>query len=268
MSEQQLPMDTELNKVQNFLLYIKDFKEKVAKAIRHAIDEVVAGRYTGRFSIEQIDKTEKTYIGTKVQHMIQHHLGIPYGNKLDTIIDGSEVDIKFTIGKNWTIPLEAVNELCLLVSADDKNSTFNVGLIRTTEDVLNTGKNRDGKRTINQLGREKIAWLIKDGSLPQNILQSLPKDKLAQVFAKKSGQDRITELFRLFPNVCFNGAAIESVASQKDSSKRVRDARLILEKEGIIICSGYDNEYLIQHGLSPIKKEEFISLHKVDNKSL
>ncbi|GJM78288.1 hypothetical protein HMSSN139_07840 [Paenibacillus sp. HMSSN-139] len=53
--------DVEIQKVYQTLIDTKDFEEKVAHAIRHAIDEVVAGRYTGRFSIDQIDKTEKTY---------------------------------------------------------------------------------------------------------------------------------------------------------------------------------------------------------------
>ncbi|WP_199619877.1 NaeI family type II restriction endonuclease [Paenibacillus alkalitolerans] len=260
---ESMPEDVELLRVKQHLLSISGFESKVAAAIRHAIDEVISGRYTGRFSIDQIDKTEKTYIGTKVQHMIQHHLNLPYGKKLDTVIAGIDVDIKFTIGKNWTIPLEAVDELCLLVSAQDEKSTFQVGLIRTTSNVLNMGKNRDGKRTINQSGRKKINWLIEEGALPRNVLLSIPSEKIEKIFANKSGQDRINELFRLCPEIVFNSAAIESVASQKDSSKRVRDARRALEKEGIMIYSGYDNEQITLHGLNPIKKEEFISIYSL-----
>lgn len=253
--------DEQLLEVQQYLKKINDFEKKIAKAIRQAIDEVIAGRYTGRYSIQQIDKTEKTYIGTKVQHMLQHHLNLPYGKKLDTIIADVEVDIKFTIGKNWTIPIEAVGEICLLVSAQDDKSIFQVGLLRTSDDVLNQGKNRDGKRTINHFGRYRILWLIKDGLLPQNILLRIPSDKIQEIFAQKSGQERINELFRLCPGVIFNAAAIESIASQKDSSKRVRDARIVLKKENIVICSGYDNDYLKSLGRKPIQKDEFVSIY-------
>lgn len=252
--------DAELRKVYQSLIEIKDFGEKVALAIRHAIDEVVAGRYTGRFSIDQIDKTEKTYIGTKVQHMIQHYLNIPYGNKLDTIIADIEVDIKFTIGQTWTIPSEALGEICLLVTANDKKSIFHVGLLRTSDDVLNPGKNRDGKRGISAAGKKKILWLVQNGELAKNVLLSIPSETTRLIFSKKSGQERINELFRQCPGIIFNSAAIESVASQKDSSKRVRDARNHLEAEGIKIYSGYDNAILLERGLNPIKKGEFIAL--------
>ncbi len=253
--------DVEIQKVYQALFVTKEFEEKVAHAIRNAIDEVVAGRYTGRFSIDQIDKTEKTYIGTKVQHMIQHYLSIPYGNKLDTIIADIEVDIKFTIGQTWTIPGEALGEICLLVTADDNKSTFQVGLLRTTDDVLNPGRNRDGKRGVSAAGKKKILWLVPNGKLPKNVLLSIPPETARLIFSKKSGQERINELFRQCPGIVFNSAAIESVASQKDSSKRVRDARNHLEAEGIKIYSGYDNAILLERGLKPIKKEEFIALY-------
>ncbi|GJM78286.1 hypothetical protein HMSSN139_07820 [Paenibacillus sp. HMSSN-139] len=48
---------------------------------------------------------------------------------------------------------------------------------------------------------------------------------------------------------------------KKDSSKRVRDARNHLKAEGIKIYSGYDNAILLERGLKPIKKEEFIALY-------
>lgn len=255
-------IDEELEKVAKYLSRIKNFQDKVGNVIRKSIDEVIAGRYTGRFSIDQIDKTEKTYIGTKVQHVLQYTLELPYGEKMDTVIDGIEVDIKFTIGNNWTIPSEALGHLCLLISAQDDKSIFQVGLIRITNDVLNGGENRDKKKTLNKVGRESIAWLVKDGQFPSNVLLKIESEKIKQIYAKKSGQERINELFRLCPNVVFNGAAIESVAMQKDSSKRVRDARKLLKSEGIIICSGYENEYLTSRGLPPIKKEQFISLYE------
>ena len=253
-------VDESLNIVKNTLLQIPNFEEKVGKAIRQAIDEVVDGRYTSRFSIEQIDKTEKTYIGTKVQHILQHDLHLAYGEKLDMKVADIEVDIKFTIKSNWTIPLEAVDELCLLVSANDNDSTFSVGLLRTSQEVLNRGKNRDSKTTISASGKRHIDWLIPTGQLPPNILLSLPKEIISEIYAFTAGQPRIDALFRLCPGIVFNSAAIESVAAQKDSSKRVRDARLSLESMGIRIYSVYDNKELALQGFPALKKGEFVSL--------
>ncbi|WP_059173227.1 NaeI family type II restriction endonuclease [Bacillus sp. FJAT-27445] len=254
------PVDAELNKVADYLTGIKNLEAKVGLTIRKSIDEVISGRYTGRFSIDQIDKTEKTYIGTKVQHTLQHNLNLTYGNRMDALIAGIEVDIKFTIGSNWTIPSEAMGHLCLLISALDNKSLFQVGLIRITPDVLNGGENRDRKKTINKIGRENIIWLIKDGELPSNVLLRIDPQIIERVYIKKSGQERINELFRSCLGIVFNSASIESVARQVDSSKRVRDARKKLKEEGIVICSGYDNEYLVKKGYRPIRKEEFIAI--------
>ncbi|QWU16227.1 Restriction endonuclease NaeI [Paenibacillus sophorae] len=254
--------DYELIRVINYLKSIPNFELKMGRILRKSIDEVVNGRYTGRFSIAQLDKTEKTYIGTRVQHMLQHELELPYGNVMDALIDGIEVDVKFTIGKNWTIPLEADGHICFLVSADDDRSIFQAGCLRITQEVLNTGKNRDSKRTINLMGRGSISWLVSDGSLPVNGLLKLESQVIESVYSKKSGQERINELFRSCPGIIFNGAAIESVAKQKDSSKRVRDARKWLKPEGISIYSGkYDNDKLLQKGFKPIDKDEFMALY-------
>lgn len=258
-------IDDELLRVAKALKKIKNFEEKIGDIVRDSIDQVVNGRYTGRYSIDQLDKTEKTYIGTRVQHMLQSELKLPYGNKMDAVVDGIEVDIKFTIGSNWTIPLEAMGHICLLISAKDEDSLFQVGLLRITEELLNGGKNRDSKRTINKQGREAILWLVRGGRLPSNGLLAVDKKILEKVYSKTSGQKRVNELFRSCIGIVFNGAAIESVAKQKDSSKRVRDARKALLEEGIEIYSGsYGRKELQERGIEGLKKEEFISLKKIE----
>ncbi|GJM78287.1 hypothetical protein HMSSN139_07830 [Paenibacillus sp. HMSSN-139] len=123
--------------------------------------------------------------------MIQHYLSIPYGNKLDTIIADIEVDIKFTIGQTWTIPSEALGELCLLVTADDNKSTFQVGLLRTTDDVLNPGRNRDGKRGVSAAGKKKILWLVPNGELPKNVLLSIPPETARLIFLKSQVRNEL-----------------------------------------------------------------------------
>ncbi|MCM3288949.1 hypothetical protein M3661_02210 [Paenibacillus sp. MER 180] len=254
--------DYELIRVIAFLENIPNFELKMGQILRKSIDEVVNGRFTGRYDIAQLDKTEKTYIGTRVQHMLQHELELPYGKVMDALIEGIEVDVKFTINKNWTIPLEADGHICLLISADDDKSIFRVGCLRITSEVLNKGRNRDSKRSINSLGRNSISWLVPEGSLPVNGLLKLSKETIERIYSKKSGQERINELFRTCPGMIFNGAAIESVAKQKDSSKRVRDARKWLKAEGISIYSGkYDNDKLIERGMDPIEKDEFVAVH-------
>ena len=93
-----------------------DFSQTIGAVVRRAFDEVIDMPRTARWTIAQLEKTEKTYIGTKVEILLRHELGLSRGKKLDLIIDGQEVDIKNTIGNNWPIPLEAVDEICLIIS--------------------------------------------------------------------------------------------------------------------------------------------------------
>ncbi|WP_205982647.1 NaeI family type II restriction endonuclease, partial [Pseudomonas viridiflava] len=91
---------------------------------------------TGRFQIEQLEKTEKTYIGTKVEIVLRAELELERGRVLDNLICGHEVDTKCSIRAEWMIPREAVGQICLLVAGDDNLGTFVTGLLRMTEDVV------------------------------------------------------------------------------------------------------------------------------------
>ena len=56
---------------------------------------------------------------------------------LDLSIDGIEVDIKNTIGSNWTIPSEAMGHPCILLKAQESTSRCSFGLIVIRDDILN-----------------------------------------------------------------------------------------------------------------------------------
>jgi len=66
-----ISVDPQLQVVATALLGISGFKRIVAKELRRALDEVIDGPRTGRYSVEQLEKTEKTYIGTKVEILIR-----------------------------------------------------------------------------------------------------------------------------------------------------------------------------------------------------
>ncbi len=64
---------------------------------RRAVDEVIDAPRTNRFTIGELEKTEKTYLGTKVEILLRDFLKLPKGRILDLLIDGVEVDIKNTM---------------------------------------------------------------------------------------------------------------------------------------------------------------------------
>ena len=93
------------------------------------MDEVIDAPRSKRFTIKEIEKTEKTYIGTKVEILVRNHLNIPKGKTLDLAIDGIEVDIKNTVGNNWMIPLEAIGHPCILIKLDEETAKCSFGII-------------------------------------------------------------------------------------------------------------------------------------------
>lgn len=81
------------------------------------------------------------------------------------------------------------------------------------------------------------------------------------VLAARSGQARITELFRRVHGRIIPRVAVETVARQKDPMKRVRDARKILAEEGIEVLGhqGADPARAAALGLPVPRKGEFVA---------
>ena len=121
------------------------FKRDIPNLIRQGIDEVIDAARSKRFTLDELEKTEKTYIGTKIEILLRNHLRLEPGIVLDVLIDDVEVDIKNTIGSSWTIPQEAIGHPCILIQENEKTAKCSFGLIVIRPGVLNAGLNRDKK---------------------------------------------------------------------------------------------------------------------------
>lgn len=265
--------DAALNKVAQFIVRrarsMNDLALDVGALLRTALDEVIDGKRTGRWSVDDCEKTEKTYIGTKVEILFRNYLGVRKGAILDLMVDGEEVDVKFTIGGTWMIPQEAMGHLCALLTGNDDTETCSLGLIRISDAVLTEGSNQDKKRSISAAGKQQIFWLVKDAPLPENFLLKLPRATALQIMdPAQNGQQRINRLFRLCQGLVIDRHTIEVVAQQKDALKRVRSnggARTHLWPERIAILSGkYDQDLLALVGFNGLNAEQFLSI-SVDN---
>lgn len=254
--------DAAVGAVVRFFLAKSGFEQHAADVLRRALDEVIDGMRTGRWSLDSLEKTEKTYIGTKVEILFKFEFELEDGYKLDTRIQGVDVDIKCTVLSNWMIPAEAVGQVCLLVRIDDTRSRFWIGLVRAEPDTLTGGVNRDGKATLSAEGKKSITWLVEEGQLPVNFLGTLDAEVRDLILSGTSGQTRVENLFRLVQGRIIPRVAIETVARQKDPMKRVRDARKALLPEGILILGhqGKDPSIARAHGLPVPRKGEFIAV--------
>jgi hypothetical protein len=193
------------------------------QAIRRSIDEVLDGPRTGRWGFEQLEKTEKTYVGTKLEIVVRTALELEPGPNLDLEIDGFDVDVKWGMNSGWQIPREAIDQLCLCVGGRKEVSRFQVGVIRCTEANLNSGENQDRKRTISAAGKAAMRMLVVDSPIPSNFVADMDPELRTEVMAEPSIQRRITRLFNELPYQAIPRGAVATVGrTTGDPMRRVR----------------------------------------------
>ncbi|MFR9729488.1 NaeI family type II restriction endonuclease [Saccharopolyspora sp. MS10] len=265
--------DVGLREVAAWFRAQRNYRERFGAVLRQSIDEVLDGQRTGRYDIEAaepdgLSKTEKTYLGTKVEIITRAEFDLPQRERsgkrkpMDYCIAGHEVDAKFSLSAVWQIPQEAMGHLCLLMAARDRRQSFDIGLLRITEEVLNRGRNRDRKATISKAGRDKIIWLAAGAELPRNILLHLPEHQAKKIMSQTSGQRRINELLRTEQGRMIDRNTALTVAKQADGLKRCRDARPALRDEGIVVL-GHQNDsrrIAVDLGLQIPMKGTFIAV--------
>jgi hypothetical protein len=246
----------------------ESFAEHVPRLIRQAIDEVVDTPRTNRFVLLDTEKTEKTYLGTKIEILIRAHLKFGKGRNLDLSVRGAEVDIKNTMGGNWAIPMEAVGHPCILIKENEKTARCSVGLIVANDAYLNPGSNRDRKRTISAAGLQNVWWILRDHPYPPNIWETMPQAARDAIMASPGGARRLAALFRHIQERPISRNTVQDVAQQRDPMKRVRrngGARDFLAPEGIaILWARYDRELIEALGLPPVGPDDFISYRPTD----
>lgn len=264
--------DSELDAVTDAILAIDPGGRRLGDVLRETYDQLYDGQRTGRYRWAELRKTEKTHMGTLVEINIHRAFEFGDGLSMDYEIAGADVDCKFSqsIG-GWEFPPEAYDggHLCLVVWADDLTSRWEAGLIRVTAQHSQLGApNRDMKRKLLSSGQQRIRWLYDHPSLPENLLLHLDEATRARVLdpspgRKASGQAKVNMLFRLVQQRLVNRASVVTVAQQKDSMKRARDARLDrhLGNEGVVVLGHQDRDPLVAAslGLSVPRKGEFIS---------
>ena len=239
------------------------FAQELPQIIRRGIDEVIDTPRTNRFTPSETEKTEKTYLGTKIEILVRALLNLPKGRTLDLSLAGVDTDIKNTMGSNWTIPMEAVWHPCLLLRENEKNARCSAGIIIARDQYLNPGRNRDAKRTFSQAGLANVWWLLRDDPYPANFWELMSLSHRRAIMAAGGGTQRIATLFRTVQKKPVSRLIVQAVAQQDDYMKRVRrngGARDILAPEGIAILWGQaDREVIAALGLGRIGPDEFIS---------
>jgi hypothetical protein len=208
--------DAELEKVYRAICAIPNASSILCEGVSQAVDEVVDPVRSGRWTVSQLERPEKKTIGTRVENVLRMALGLPRAAHLDVVVDGTNVDIKFTVNNNWSVPPEAVGELCLLTRFNVQQVTVSAGLLRTTDLNLNEGRNRDQKRSVSRQGRDSIRWIIRDehprGSVV-GFLGAIDDETRARLTDPAAGaEERLNRLFLTFKYVPIAEVVVEAIA--------------------------------------------------------
>ena len=250
--------------------------DQFATVLRDTLDQLYDGQHTGRWKYDQLHKTEKTHMGTLVEINLHRQFAFADGDATDYRIAGIEVDCKYSMTYGgWELPPEAIDHLCLLITANDEASTWSAGLVRVREEYLRDRRNRDAKRQLTAAARSRIRKLWpRHGHLAENVFLHMdPRDR-DRIFSAKArrgtqhGQAKTNELFRTVQRRIIRRAEIATVAQQDDFMKRARGnggARSALRPEGILVLGHQDNDPLVAAalGLPVPRKGEFVSARVV-----
>jgi hypothetical protein len=240
------------------------FEEKLRSFFRSAIDEVIDTARTGRFFFKQLEKTEKTYLGTKFEILLRDWLQVPRGISMDFRFGEREVDVKSTTGggSGWMIPPEAIEQYCILLRVNEATAKCAFGLARCRKEYLRGGANRDAKTSFSAAGTANIWWLVSDFDYTPNFWTHIDDELREHIMASGKGSKRLAVLFESCLGIPISRVQVAAVAAQDDYMKRLRKnggARDILAPKGIaILYSETDRALMRKLGLS-FGYREFIS---------
>ncbi len=206
--------------------------------IRRAIDEVLS-LGEKRFSIEQLDSPEKTYIGTRVEMLVRDALDVGRGSRADASIAGHEVDIKWSKSLAWMIGPENLGVACLGVGTNKDGTLFSVGIFVPHADLVRPGANRDKKLSLSaSFYTQRVEWLVMREPMPPNFFDALPSEIRDDILSQPSAQARLRRLAELVPEVAVPRSAIEFASLNKDDPmRRVRqDASRSSPPLGDMVC--------------------------------
>jgi Restriction endonuclease NaeI len=239
--------------------------------LKDAVDFVLDPAKTGRTSIDELDKVEKTFIGLKVEHFLRDMLGLPKGKRRDVRFDDLDVDIKNTIGTTWMIPLEtySTSEPCLLIATAKFDGRCWLGLMLARESYLGA-KNRDQKRSVTAEGKRNILWLVEDKPYPPSRWEGIDMVRFRELRNIKGGNKRAAIFFQQNLGRIVHRSVLQALLhDQLDFTRRLRGdkkhigAREILQRQQIVLlCGTWDEEsgMAAKAGFPSLSKDEWLAL--------
>lgn len=269
------PDYTELKRIADMIITRaggqKQLEEDFPVFVREVIDSIIDPVRTGRTKFEELVNVEKTFIGLRLEHVLRDMIDVPSGLR-DLVIDGMDVDVKNTVRDNWTIPPETYwdEEPCILIRSNEAELRCWLGVIFAREVYLNTGKNRDGKRSLSKQGKTNILWILDGLPYPASHWTGINTERFRELRRDiKGGTKRACAFFRAHLGLKVHRSVVQALLhDQQDYMKRLRGnggARDHLAGEGIALLSGvYDAPLAQQLGYGMLAPDEVLAVEPKD----
>jgi hypothetical protein len=118
--------------------------------LRDTLDQLYDGQHTGRYSYDDLRKTEKTHMGTLVEINLQNRFEFGDGDVTDYRIAGHEVDCKVLddLGRLGAATGSGETSCACCCRRATSSSWWAAGLIRVRPEYLRERQNRDAKRQL------------------------------------------------------------------------------------------------------------------------
>jgi hypothetical protein len=274
--------DPEIHHIKDSIQTADPAGGRCGRAIRNALDQAYDGRRTGRWDLTQLTKAESAHVGPLIEIWLQRVLNLNDGITTSLEIAGSDVACTWSERLDgWTLdrPVPEQREVpYLVIWANEETSRFGLGILRPGPDSRGVASMDRGRPRLSQVGIDQILWVFNGCPLPANVLAKHPETAMAAV-SQSSGQKAVNMLFRHLQGELVQHSAVETVAQQIDSSKRVREAREQLRNEGIVILGPYHPQpaiaaalglpsprvgTFVSHRLAPMEAGEFGAGAEID----
>jgi hypothetical protein len=172
---------------------------RLGAVIRQALDEVLDGQRTGRFDPSLLNDIERQYVSVKLAILLEAEFelrpSLTLSYFVEGFVEGIDVSLAWSFSDSWIVEAGPAVGTVLLVSGDDSQSVFSVGVVQVPA-------SSDGRKWVirHTQADPRIEWLAQDASLAENLLLHLPETSRHRIFAQASGQHVSTSCFGLRRN--------------------------------------------------------------------
>jgi hypothetical protein len=144
------------------------FRREVPNLIRQGIDEVIDAARSQRFTLDELKRIERAYIGIKIKILFRDRLGLERGKVLDLLVDGAEVAVRCTVGSTWTVPKKAVGQPCIFIKVNERSARYCLGIAVIRPEFSSPALRRDRRTAVAQRAQADIRWIVRGAPYPHN----------------------------------------------------------------------------------------------------